>query len=98
MIRPQALARPRCVVMQTGPGTPDLAAGTTVDAVSIPVIGTGTATYYCDGRAEHGTWRQKDPLAPLQLLDSRGGPMKFDPGQTWIEVLPKDSTAVWTSH
>jgi hypothetical protein len=86
------------VVLQTGPGTPDLAAGTTVDAVSIPVIGSGTATYYLDGRVEHGTWRQKDPLAPLQLLNGHGVPVELNPGQTWIEVLPTYSTATWTSR
>jgi hypothetical protein len=83
------------VVMHTGAGIPDLAAGTTVDAVSIPVIGSGTAEFYQDGRVERGIWRQKDALAPLQFLTSRGTPVMFNPGQTWIEVLPQSSTATW---
>jgi hypothetical protein len=86
------------VVMHTAAGTPDLAAGTTVDAASIPVIGAGSAEYYRDGRLEHGTWRQKDPLAPLQFLDRSGAPVRFNPGQTWVEVLPTYSTAAWTSR
>lgn len=94
----RAIRARNIVVMHTGAGTPDLAAGTTVDAVSIPVIGSGAAEYYRDGRVEHGTWRQKDPLAPLQLLDRHGRAVRFNPGQTWVEVLPRDSTAVSTAR
>ena len=86
------------VVMHTAAGTPDVAAGTTVDAVSVPVIGSGSAEFFLDGRVERGTWRQKDALAPLQLLNRQGAPVKFNPGQTWIEVLPQSSTAAWTFH
>jgi hypothetical protein len=84
------------VVLHTGPGTPDLAAGTTVDAVSIPVIGSGTAEFYRDGHVEHGAWRQKDAQAPLQFLTRTGTPVSFNPGQTWIEVLPQYSSATST--
>jgi hypothetical protein len=83
------------VVMHTGAGTADLAAGTTVDAVSIPVVGTGPAEFYLDGQVQHGTWRQKDALAPLQFLNRQGRPVKLNPGQTWIEVLPQYSSASW---
>jgi hypothetical protein len=94
----QSIHAQNVVVMQTGAGTPDQAAGTTVDAVSIPVIGSGSAVYFHDGRVEHGTWRQKDALAPLQFLNRQGTPVQFNPGQTWIEVLPVYSTAAWTFH
>src|SRR5205807_9091542 len=79
-------------------GTADQAAGMTVDAVSIPVIGSGRAEYFHDGLVEQGTWRQKDELAPLQLLSRQGKPVLFNPGQTWIEVLPVASTATWTAQ
>jgi hypothetical protein len=84
------------VIMHVGAGTPDQAAGTTVDAVSIPVTGSGPADYFRDGHVQHGAWQQNDPLAPLRLLDPHGHPMKFNPGQTWIEVVPQGSTASWT--
>jgi hypothetical protein len=83
------------VVMHTGPGTPDLDAGTTVDAVSIPVVGSGAAEFYRDGHVLYGAWRQHDAQAPLQFLTRAGKPVKFNPGQTWIEVLPQFSTAHW---
>jgi hypothetical protein len=86
------------VVLRTGAGTPDTAAGTTVDAVSVPVLGTGTAWYFRDGHVRRGIWRQTDPQAPLQLLNQQGVPVSFNPGQTWIEVLPQGSTASWTFH
>lgn len=92
----QPISARNVVVMHTGAGAPDLAAGTTVDAVSIPVIGSGSAEFYRDGWVEHGTWRQKDTLAPLQFLNRQGTPVTFNPGQTWIEVLPQYSTAAWT--
>ncbi len=94
----QSIRAQNLVVMHTAAGSPDLAAGTTVDAVSIPVVGSGSAEYYRDGRIQHGTWRQKDALAPLQFLNRQGKPEKFNPGQTWIDVLPLHSTATWTSH
>jgi hypothetical protein len=86
------------VVMHLGAGAADLAAGTTIDAVSIPVVGSGPADYYRDGHVKHGTWRQKDALAPLQFYDRRGGLQRFNPGQTWIEGLPQHSTATWSSR
>jgi hypothetical protein len=94
----QPIRAQNVVVMHTGAGTADLAAGTTVDAVSIPVIGSGPAEYYRDGRVQHGTWRQRDALAPLRFFNRQGVLEKFDPGQTWVEVLPQHSTAVWTSR
>ena len=59
------------------------------------VVGAGSAVYFRDGRVEHGTWRQKDALAPLQFLDRHGAAVTFNPGQTWIEVLPASSSATW---
>jgi hypothetical protein len=83
------------VVMHTGAGSADLAAGTTVDAISIPVIGSGPAEFYLDGHVVHGSWRQKDALAPLQFVNRDGTPVQFNPGQTWIEVLPAGSSATF---
>lgn len=94
----RAVRAQNVVVMHIGAGVPDAAAGTTVDAVSLPVIGFGSADYYCDGRVEHGAWKQTDALAPLQFLDRHGRPVQFNPGQTWIEVLPTYSTATWAGH
>jgi hypothetical protein len=39
-----------------------------------------------------------DALAPLQFFNRRGAPETFNPGQTWIEALPKYSTASWPVH
>lgn len=94
----RAIHAANIVVMHTGPGAADPAAGTTVDAISIPVIGSGPAEIYRDGRVVHGVWRQKDALAPLQFLTRSGKPVAFNPGPTWVEVLPADSTATWTAQ
>jgi hypothetical protein len=84
------------VVMETGPGTADPAAGPTIDSMTIPAVGSGAAMFFRDGKVVRGTWRQKDKFAPLQFLDVRGRPVAFNPGQTWIEVLPQGSTAIWS--
>jgi hypothetical protein len=92
----QPIRAQNIVVMKVGAGTPDQAAGTTVDAVSLPVIGTGPALYFRDGHVQHGVWEQNDPMAPLRLMDPHGRPVKFDPGQTWVEAVPQASSTSWT--
>jgi hypothetical protein len=57
-------------------------------AVYVQETGKNVAYYYRDGQQFIGTWHKATRDAPLKLLDSAGRPFKFDPGQTWIEVLP----------
>jgi hypothetical protein len=88
----QPLRAANVVVMETGAGIADPAAGYTLDSILIPVIGSGTAWFFRDGTVTRGTWVQRDQQAPLQFLDVQGRPEAFNPGQTWIEVLPQGST------
>jgi hypothetical protein len=50
-----------------------------------------------DGHIKKGRWQKgQDPNSPLRLLDAKGRPEAFNPGQSWIEVLPSSSPASWT--
>ncbi len=86
------------IVMRTGTAVADAQAGATLESITIPTIGTGPAWYFRDGKVSAGRWQQKDQFAPLRFLDRHGRPVAFNPGQTWIEVLPKYSEATWTFH
>jgi hypothetical protein len=57
-------------------------------AVYVQDTGKNKAYYFRDGKEFQGSWHKKNGAAPLKLLDSHGKPFKFNPGQTWIEVLP----------
>jgi hypothetical protein len=84
------------IVMRTGPGVADPQAGLTLYSISIPTIGAGPAWFFRDGAVLRGTWQQKDQFAPLQFFDRHGREVAFNPGQTWVEVLPKYSQATWS--
>lgn len=86
------------VVMQTGNASPDPNAGITPASILIPVLGTGTAFVFRDGKVEKGTWSQANQFAPLRFYDGRGRLIQFNPGQSWIEVVPSSSQATWSFH
>jgi hypothetical protein len=84
------------IIMKTQPAVADPLAGTTPDSIRIPVLGRGPAYYFRDGTLEAGTWRQPNQDAPLRFLDRRGHEVSFNPGQTWIDVVPPSSTLSWS--
>lgn len=86
------------IVMQTRDAVPDANAGPTPESILIPTIGRGTAWYFRDGTVQRGVWQQHDQFAPLRFLDRGGRPVAFNPGQTWIEVVPASSKATWSFH
>lgn len=84
------------VVMRVGNATPDPAAGTTPQSILIPTLGTGKMWFFADGKVVAGRWQQSDTNAPLRFTTPNGVAIRFNPGQTWIEVLPGSSSAKWT--
>lgn len=79
------------IVMQTRDAVADPNAGPTPESILIPVIGSGPAVFFRDGKAQRGIWKQPNQFAPLQFYDRQGHQAAFDPGQTWIEVVPSSS-------
>jgi len=84
------------VLMLTGAASADPAAGITLESINIPTLGQGTAWYFRDGTVMRGTWRQPNQFAPLRFYDRRGAQVAFNPGQTWIEVVPPSSPHSWS--
>jgi hypothetical protein len=87
----QPLRPANVIVMRTGRAVADPFAGPTPESILIPVLGSGTAIYFRDGKVQRGWWHQKDGFAPLRFFDRRGREVAFNPGQTWIEVVPRNS-------
>lgn len=84
------------VVMLTGDAAPDPNAGITPQSILIPVLGKGQAVFFRDGKVERGSWSQPNQFAPLRFYGARGRLAEFNPGQTWIEVVPASSKATWS--
>ncbi len=51
-------------------------------------IGSGKAEFYMDGKETLGTWEKAGRASQTIFKDSSGNEVKFDAGQTWIEVIP----------
>lgn len=86
------------IVMRTGNPIPDPAAGVTPESIRIPVLGRGQALFFRDGRMQQGTWSQPGSNAPLRFYTRNGKEAAFDPGQTWIDVVPPSSPLHWSTH
>lgn len=56
--------------------------------------GTGKAQVFIDGQNITGTWRKDSRTARTLLFDSQGGPIKFNRGTIWFEILPLDGIVV----
>jgi hypothetical protein len=94
-----ALRPANVIVLRTGPAVADPAAGPTPESILIPVRARGVAWYFMDGHVKKGVWQKgQDPNSPLRLLDRKGRPESFNPGQSWIEVMPSSSPASWSTR
>ena len=58
----------------------------------IGTVGSGRALFYIDGQQVEGTWEKADRKSQTVFKDLAGNEIKFDPGQTWIEVIPDGNT------
>ncbi|MBI5412712.1 DUF3048 domain-containing protein [Candidatus Peregrinibacteria bacterium] len=58
--------------------------------MSIQTQGTGKAILFHNGEVIHGSW-QKNENDMTQFYNQDNRPMTLSPGQTWIEVVSKDT-------
>jgi hypothetical protein len=86
------------IVVRTGNGVFDPEAGITPDSIKIPVVGKGQALFFHDGKVTAGRWSLPNQDAPLRFYTRRGREAAFEPGQTWIEVVPSTSPISWTAR
>lgn len=54
-------------------------------------LGTGKALIFKHGEAIEATWSKKTRTSELELLDSKGNPIKMARGLTWVSVLATGS-------
>lgn len=86
------------IIIRTGNAAADPAAGITPDSITIPVVGHGRAVFFRNGKVQRGSWRLPNKNAPLRFFGRGGRPEAFNPGQTWIEVVPPNSPVSWSSR
>lgn len=54
----------------------------------IETVGDGEAIVFQDGVRIDGTWRKEAKGERTKFFDSTGAEIKFNPGVTWVEVVP----------
>ena len=87
---------PTPAIMETTCPTPDTSSDT-LGSVVVQSEGSGPADYFLDGTVRPGSWRKTAIDQPLELLDAQGQPVAFNPGQTWIEVVPQGNAVSWSA-
>ena len=55
------------------------------------ITGGGMAYYLVDGGMVKGTWYKDSLTTQTVFLDATGQPMRFNRGQTWIQIVPKEA-------
>jgi hypothetical protein len=56
--------------------------------VLMDTVGSGKALLFLGHRYYQGTWEKTSLTAPTRFFLPAGKPAPFQPGQTWIEVVP----------
>ncbi len=57
----------------------------------LKTIGTGTAFIFQDGNVIEGTWKKISEHQRLRFYDESEQEVAFNPGTTWIEVIPSQT-------
>ncbi|MDA8194247.1 MAG: DUF3048 domain-containing protein [Thermaerobacter sp.] len=61
--------------------------------IQISTHGSGNALMLLGHRVIHGTWQNAGSGQPTRFFMPNGQPARFNPGQTWIEVVPAPGSA-----
>lgn len=62
-----------------------------VNGVGLKLDGSGRAVLFTGGQAHNGTWQYNNSQTEYKTLD--GNSQKFQPGPTWIVLMPKSLSA-----
>jgi hypothetical protein len=68
--------------------TPSTFAPGSVDAET---VGTGPLNLLIGGKRYEGTWSRASRTEAYQFFDAAGDPLRLDPGQTWMTLVPAGS-------
>jgi hypothetical protein len=61
---------------------------------SMKTIGTGKAKIFLDGKVIEGTWKKESRTSRTWFYDSSGAKIKFNRGQTWIEIVHPEISVI----
>lgn len=84
----QQLSARNIIIQRVSTNVLDRATG----RLDIVTRGQGEAMLFQDGVAIQGQWVKAERGERTQFLTATGSALVFNPGQTWIEVVPTDST------
>jgi hypothetical protein len=57
-------------------------------SVRIELLGRGPAMVFREGRMAEGTWVRRAQKEMIQIVDEKGDPIPFKPGNVWVQVVP----------
>lgn len=58
----------------------------------VRVVGSGTGDFITGGRQTPLKWEKYSMYAATSYTDTRGADLPYQPGQTWVELVPADGT------
>lgn len=62
---------------------------------NIITTGKGKMVLFQDGKAITGFWEKTGGNSKTKLIDSLGNEIKFNPGQTWFEIVPQTASVTY---
>lgn len=62
------------------------------EETEVQTIGSGKCLVFQDGKITEDTWQKSTKDSVTHFLDSQNQEIKFNAGQTWVEVIPLDTT------
>ena len=60
--------------------------------LDMELTGSGAGIVFRDGRRQEVTWTRPDIFDAFSLRNAAGEAVRLSPGQTWIQIVPKDWT------
>ncbi len=64
------------------------------DRQELSNIGSGSGLFISCGKMTEITWSKKSRGSKTEYMDTEGKPVLLNPGQTWIQIVPKGNNAV----
>ncbi|MEO0023796.1 MAG: hypothetical protein RL196_237 [Actinomycetota bacterium] len=62
------------------------------------VIGGGSGVVFTNGKAIAVKFKKANQNDPIHLVDNAGNPVSLAPGNTWVELMPRDSGSLKVNY
>ncbi len=74
------------------------ASGDDKGRVDVTTTGDGNALIFINGKVTEGTWKFDATENRTRFYDAADNEVVFEPGNTWVEVVPSDRTVEYTAQ